>query len=191
MGEELYYHTHGIDMSIIQDKILLSTPKNKSYGIGQTLFRDYYVPDIFQIIIEMVDEVTSRLRYASKQARTITLGIGYSKSYGSGFNRQVSLESPTASPTVIYQTCLEIFHEFYEAIPIRRVHVSLSNMSSKTSHQMNLFEDIEKEVNESKINHTIDKIKYKHGKNMINRASSEFDSSTAKKRNDMIGGHNA
>ena len=53
IGEELYYHTHGIDLSRIQDKNKIK-PISKSYGTGQTLFRDYYPPDVYQIIIDVV-----------------------------------------------------------------------------------------------------------------------------------------
>ena len=72
LGEELYYHTHGIDMSMIQHKQHVRS-KSKSYGIGQTLFSDYYVPDVFQIILEMVDDVSRRLRLSHKVAKTIHL----------------------------------------------------------------------------------------------------------------------
>ena len=112
-GEELYYHAHGIDMSLIQEKIHIRQA-GKSYGSGQTLFHDYYVPDIFQVMLEMVDDVTRRLRVGQRKARTIHLGIGYSKAVGGGFSRQVTLEQPTNSPSVVYQTCLQIFRNYYE-----------------------------------------------------------------------------
>ena len=37
------------------------------------------------IILEMVDDVTRRLRIAKKRAQTISLSIGYTKSVGGGF----------------------------------------------------------------------------------------------------------
>ena len=53
IGEELYYHTHGIDMSLIQQKLNMKQV-NKSYGIGQTLFQDYYKPEIYQINLQII-----------------------------------------------------------------------------------------------------------------------------------------
>lgn len=191
LGEELYYHTHGIDMSILQDKMMLSAPKNKSYGIGQTLYRDYYVPDIFQVIREMSDDVARRLRMAKKQATTISFGIGYSKAYSGGFGRQHTIEVATSSPTKIYEVCVDLFNEFYEGLPIRKVHVAVSGMKSNDTYQMNLFEDIEREISEEKVHLAMDEIKDRFGKNSVLRASSGFESSTVKKRNEMIGGHNA
>ncbi|MBN2504969.1 MAG: Y-family DNA polymerase, partial [Bacilli bacterium] len=122
IGEELYYHTHGIDMSLIQDKLKLK-PVSKSYGTGQTLFRDYYKPEIFQIVLEMIDDVCRRLRITRKQAQTIHFGIGYSKDTGGGFARQITLGKPTSSESTVYQTCLKLFEDNYEGMPIRRVHV--------------------------------------------------------------------
>src|SRR5690554_5282677 len=60
LGEELWYHTHGIDLSDIKDKDKLRA-KPKSFGSGQVLFRDYNETEIMTIILEMVDEVSRLL----------------------------------------------------------------------------------------------------------------------------------
>lgn len=190
IGEELYYHTHGIDSSLIQDKNKIK-PIAKSYGIGQTLFHDYYPPDIYQIIIELVDDVSRRLRLSKKKAKTIHFGIGYSKDSGGGFSRQLSLDQPTSSESEIYKICLHLFNEYYEREPIRRVHVSVTGLVEQPEMQINLFEDINRVVKEAEVFSAIDEIKFKFGKNTVNRASSELKSSTIKARNDMIGGHHA
>ncbi len=190
IGEELYYHTHGIDMSMIQEKMKIK-PISKSYGIGQTLFRDYYTPDIFQIIREMVDDVCRRLRMNKKIARTIHFGIAYSKEIGGGFARQVTLEQATSSEATVFKSCLDLFDFYYEGDPIRRVHVSVSGLIDNKSYQFSLFENAEDVIKEQQIFSAMDEIKYKYGKNSVNRASTETKSSTAKARNDMIGGHNA
>jgi DNA polymerase V len=190
LGEELYYHTHGIDMSMIQHKHNIRS-KHKSYGVGQTLFSDYYVPDIFQIILEMVDDVSRRLRLSKKVAKTIHLGISYSKDVGGGFSRQMSLEQPTSSTHVIYDICLSIFNKYYQDEPIRRVHVSATNLKESHVYQFSLFEDPDFVIKEQNLFHAVDQVKYKYGKNTINRASTELESSTTKARNKMIGGHHA
>jgi DNA polymerase V len=190
LGEELYYHTHGIDMSMIQHKHNIRS-KHKSYGVGQTLFSDYYVPDIFQIILEMVDDVSRRLRLSKKVAKTIHLGISYSKDIGGGFSRQMSLEQPTSSTHVIYDICLSIFNKYYQDEPIRRVHVSATNLKESHVYQFSLFEDPDFIIKEQNLFLAVDQMKYKYGKNTINRASTELESSTTKARNKMIGGHHA
>jgi DNA polymerase V len=189
-GEELYYHAHGIDKSLIQDKLTFKS-SGKSYGSGQTLFHDYYVPDIFQVMLEMIDDITRRLRMSGRIARTIHLGIGYSKAVGGGFSRQFTLDEPTSSPSIVYQTCLNLFYNYYEDEPIRRIHVSVGNLMKKTVHQFSLFDDERMLEKEYQFQSTIDQIKQKFGRNSVNRASSEFESSTIKARNKMIGGHHA
>ena len=190
IGEELYYHTHGIDSSLIQDKNNIK-PIAKSYGTGQTLFRDYFPPDVYQIVLELVDDVSRRLRMSKKKAKTIHFGIGYSKEAGGGFSRQLSLDQPTSSESEIYKACLHLFNQYYEREPIRRVHVSVTNLVEQPEIQINLFEDINQAIKEAEVFSAIDEIKFKFGKNAVNRASSELKASTVKARNDMIGGHNA
>jgi DNA polymerase V len=190
LGEELYYHTHGIDMSLIQKKVSIRT-SGKSYGSGQTLFHDYYVPDIFQIILEMVDDVTRRLRLHRRVARTVSFGIGYSKHVGGGFSRQITLDQPTANASLIYEACLSLFRTYYEDEPIRRVHVAVTNLSENHYYQFTLFDDALRLEKEHALHTAVDDIKFKFGRNSINRASSEFESSTIKARNKMIGGHHA
>ncbi len=190
LGEELYYHTHGIDMSRLQDKDKVRAV-SKSYGIGQTLYHDYYEPEIYQIMIEMVDDVVRRLRGSKKCAKTIHLGIGYSKDTGGGFGRQITLPQPTQSESAVYQACLHLFHEHYEGEPIRRVAISASGLVDKQEYQFSLFEDVEAVVKEQQLFAAMDEVKVRFGKNAVNRASSESEASTVKARNDMIGGHNA
>jgi len=190
IGEELYYHTHGIDMSLIQEKLRLK-PASKSYGIGQTLFEDYYEPEIYQIIREMVDDVCRRLRVSKKKATTVHFGLGYSKDTGGGFARQMQLSQPSSNESHIFQLCLKIMKKFYNESPIRIVRVSVTGLIDDHDYQVNIFEDIETVMKEKEAFHAVDVIKERFGKNSINRASSELKSSTIKARNEMIGGHNA
>ncbi len=191
LGEELYYHTHGIDMSLIQDKNSVR-PFNKSYGTGQVLFRDYYKPGIFQIILEMTDDVCRRLRTSHKKARTIYLGIGYGMNNGGGFSGRKTLVQPTANVLEINEELKRIFDKHYEeGTPIRRVQVTVTGLINEGAMQLNLFEDSEKKIREQKAALAMDKIKNRFGKNAVNRASSELKNSTVKERNNMIGGHHA
>ncbi|MCK9236201.1 MAG: damage repair protein [Acholeplasmataceae bacterium] len=190
LGEELYYHCHGIDMSLIQDKGK-TRAKDKSYGVGQTLFHDYYAPDIFQIILEMVDDIAQRLRLSHQVARTVHLGVGYSKAFGGGFYRQTTLEQPTASETTLYETCLSLFHQFYEGDPIRRIQVSVSQLRKKQFQTYSLFDNPEQIMKEHALRQSLDEIQFKFGNLATYRASSELEASTAKARKKMVGGHHA
>ena len=190
VGEELYYHTHGIDMSLIQQKMNIK-PVSKSYGIGQTLFQDYYKPEVYQIIREMVDDVCRRLRLSKKMAKTVHFGLAYSKEIGGGFARQMKLDQPSQNQSHVFRACLILMNKFYDNSPIRVVKISVTNLVDKKGYQVSLFEDVNAVVKENAVFSAMDEIKEKFGKNSVNRASSELKHSTIKARNDMIGGHNA
>jgi len=188
LGEELWFHTNGIDMSLIKDKDKLSR-KPKSYGISQVLFKDYNATNILTIIREMVDDVTRRLRLTKKRTKTITLSIGYSRGYEDGFSRQTTLEQSTSSTSIIYKTCLELFDIYYDNYPIRQVGISLSNLTDSNTYQYSLFEDADALEKEQQLEATIDEIKFRYGNNSVLRATSEEEHSTVKARNKQIGGH--
>jgi len=189
MGEELYHHAHGIDMSIISEKLVYK-PVSKSVGHGQTLFRDYFADDVTQIILEMTDDVTRRLRNSNRKAYTINLGMNYSKETGGGFNRQLTLTFPTNNEAEIYNSCMDLFDEFYDGSPIRKVTIRATNLVKEYYVQLNLFRDMNKVVKDHKLHSSLDNIKFRYGKNAVLRGSSLVESSTTKARNTMVGGHN-
>ena len=188
IGEELWYHTHGIDMSLIQDKKKYK-PLSKSFAIGQVLFQDYNKETTPQLILEMCDELSSRLRETNKKASCIHLIIGYNQDFGGGFSRQKKVDKPVDLGREITAVCLEIFNEHYDNEPVRRIGISVSGFVEDSGIQLNLFEDSVKKVKEERLFDTIDQIKKKYGKNSVRRASTELEYSTAKARNEEIGGH--
>lgn len=188
MGEELWNHANGIDMSQISD--WKSAPKDKSFSHSQVLFKDYNEINIRLIIEEMVEVISARLRKENKQAGIIGLGIGYSKTYGGGFYRVNKIPSATDNTKEILDNCLLLFERFYEGLPIRKVTISLGGLKDKDSVQLNLFESLESIEQTENINNIIDEVKDRFGKNSILKASSLLDDSTIKERNNKIGGHN-
>lgn len=192
MGEELYHHAHGIDQSIINEKLVYK-PVSKSVGMGQTLFHDYSGEEIVQIVLEMTDEVTKRLRQSNKKAYTVNLGISYSRDTGGGgFNRQITLPFPTCNEAEVYNSCMMLFDEFYDGTsPIRKVTIRLANLVEEYYVQLNLFKDMNQVVKDHKLHSSLDNIQFRYGKSAVLRASSLSESSTVLARNKMVGGHNA
>ena len=188
IGEEMYYHAHGIDTSLIQDKSSLFS-RQKSFGQSQVLFRDYHGHDIKIIIRETVDEVARRLRLAHMTAQTISLGISFSKEIGGGFGKQFTLEHPTIHADVIFHVCMMIFDSAYDDEPIRRIHVSVSHLKKISYTQLSLFENQASLDQKLKLEQTVDTIQIRFGKNSIRRVLSELEASTLKARNHMVGGH--
>ena len=188
LGEELWYHAHGIDMSLIQDKKKYK-PLSRSYGIGQVMFEDYNRETAPQIILEMCDELSTRLRFSSKKATVIHLSLRFNHEYGGGISRQAKTEKPVSLGKDIAKECLNLFNEYYRDEPIRGFAISVSGFVEDEGIQLNLFEDGEKKIKEEKLFDTLDKIKRRYGKNSVRRASTELEHSTAKMRNEEIGGH--
>ena len=190
MGLELWEHANGIDLSKISDMSNYK-PKDKSYSNSQVLFKDYNGENVKIIISEMVDMVCKRLRLGNKQGSVIGLAIGYSKNVGGGFYHVMKIDAPTDVNKKVLECCMLLFDRYYTGLPIRKVGVSVGNLSDKNSIQLNLFEDFEKVQKEEIKEKTIDTITNKFGKNSLLKASALLQDSTVKDRNKKIGGHNA
>lgn len=189
IGEELWNHANGIDLSQINERYNLKL--EKSYSNSQILFKDYYKNNIDIVIKEMVDIVTRRLRHNHKQALVVGLSIGYSKTFGGGFHRVMKLETPTDSEKDILKICMFIFEKYCQNYPIRKVGVSVGRLSDKDNIQLSLFDNLNAHLNEDKKNLVIDEITDKFGKNSLLRASALLPDSTIIERNKKIGGHSA
>lgn len=188
MGNQLYYHAHGIDYSklgapIIQGQI--------SYAKGQILLRDYDDPkEVKHVILEMCEEVARRARSAKKCGRTISLGIGYSKDEGGGgFHRSKTVEEPTNVTMDLYRTCLQLFEENFANRIVRQISITLSNVCDDEELQLNLFE--ENKIKERELGYVMDAIRKKHGSNAILRAVSYTKAGTTLHRSKLVGGHKA
>jgi DNA polymerase V len=191
IGVEMWYHVNGIDMSLIQDKYKIER-KSKSLGNGQVLFRDYYYPEINQILLEMVDVVCARCRATNQTTQLVSVGIMYSKDQLGGFSRQMKLNSPTTSAKLIFEMVMVLFKKNYTPnTPIRRVNISLGLLADRREITYGLFDNVSEYIDEENVENTIDKIRAKFGNNSIIRLSSESKHSTYKQRNQMIGGHNS
>ena len=189
IGEELWKHANGIDLARISD--FNHSPKDKSLGHSQVLFKDYDEENIGLIIKEMLDVLGARLRRHKKKTTVIGFGIGYSKTYGGGFYHSRKIPSATNDVDYIYDLCMSMFERFYEDLPIRKVSISFGGLVDNNTEQLNLFEDYEDVKKKDNINNAVDAIKDKYGKNSILKASSLLKDSTAIERNKKIGGHRA
>ena len=190
IGEELWYHANGIDLSKISD--FKRVAKDKSISNSQVLYKDYYNNDVLLIIKEVLSLLLKRLRKENLLTKHISLHINYSKNTGGYFSISKKLDQETNDEALLYKTLLNMFSSYYEEnMPVRKVGISLSKLEKNNHIQLNLFENI-KEVNDkNNLNNTIDKINDKYGNNSILKATSLLSNSTIKSRNEKIGGHNA
>ncbi|MCQ6266123.1 UV damage repair protein UvrX [Fictibacillus sp. WQ 8-8] len=188
MGNQLYYHAWGVDLSEVGAPIMQG---QISYGKSQILLRDYTDPkEVQHVILEMCEEVARRARTAKKAGRTVSLGIGYSKEeWGGGFYRSKTVAEPTNITMEIYQVCLELFHTFYEGKTVRKITIALSNVCEDNETQLSIF--TLEHPKKRKLGYVMDDIRRKYGSNALLRAVSYTSGGTALHRSTLLGGHKA
>lgn len=187
MGEQLYWHAWGIDLSPVYGNFVKH--EQKGFGHGIALLRDYTEKEVSVCILDLCEEVCRRARTAGKTGKTIHLGIAYSKETGGGFSRSRSIPIPTNVTMDMYHVCMQLFHEFYDGHShVRHVYVTLNNLYEKAETQLDLFEDRSKKTD---IGYVMDAIRDKYGATAILRASSFTDAGVTLDRSKKIGGHRA
>lgn len=189
IGEQLFFHAHGIDRTILSDT---HTPKANSFSKNQILNLDYTNPQDIEIVIrEMTDANASRLRKHKLVTTTVRLTIGYSRNSSlPGFNRQMSIEA-TDSSQKLADYLIQLFHKYYERNPVRTVNVSFNNLVPKQDQQLNLFETVEDVVKDERLDQTIDFVREKFGYTSLLHANSLMENSTVIERSKLLGGHQA
>lgn len=188
-AEILIDHANGIEPCTMADIKNFKT-KSNSISNGQILFEDYTLDDAFIVIKEMVDMLSLELTEKNMVTNNISLTVGYSKHEISHTGGSKKLKTYTNSYTKLSKYFEELYYETTNKnYPIRRLNVCLGNIIDKdlSDMQLTLFEHAEN----NELQKAIVKIKNKYGKNSILRGTSLQEKATAKKRNKLVGGHNA
>lgn len=186
MGNQLYYHAWGIDLSPLGAPI---AEGQISFGKGQVLMRDYRNrKEVLAVILEMCEDVARRAREAYQVGRTISLGVSYSKhAFGGGFYRSYTIDEPTNDTMKIYKVCEHLLDQYYAERPVRQLSLSISKLESEHSMQLSLFDD--EKWKRRKLGATMDRLRSKYGPTAILRAVSYTEAGTAIARAQLVGGH--
>jgi DNA polymerase V len=186
MGNQLYHHAWGIDLSEIGAPIMAG---QISFGKSQILLRDYKEKEeIKHVILEMCEEVARRARTHRKAGRTISFGVGYSQDeFGGGFYRSRTIHQPTNVTMDIYRVCLELFQEHYTGKTVRQISMSIGNLVEDSQLQLDLF-DL-KADKRRELGYVVDSIRRRYGSGSLLRAVSYTEAGTARHRAKLVGGH--
>lgn len=186
MGNQLYYHSWGVDLSDLGAPIIEG---QISFGKSQILLRDYKEEEeIKHVILEMCEEVAKRARTHRKAGRTISLGVGYSKEeFGGGFHRAKTIEQPTNVTMELYRVCLELFYQYYNGQTVRNLSITLGNIVDDHELQLSLFDMGAGKRRE--LGYVVDRIRNRFGPGSLLRAVSYTAAGTAKQRATLVGGH--
>jgi len=191
IGEQLVLHARGIDFTnpYYKPELQQHAIVQKGFGSGITLMRNYYGDDIITALFDQIDEVARRAREVKMVGRTVSLSIGYSDDAGGGgFSKSRTIDCATNLPHKIFTVCKELFYENDIGRPVRNIHVSLTNLSTDETMQMDLFED---DTRDRKVASVMDEIRTKYGTKSVVWARSITSGGTVMERSKTIGGHKA
>ena len=189
IGEQLFFHAHGIDRTILSDRFV---PNEYSFSKNQILNSDYTNPyDVEVVIREMTEENAMRLRKHRLTTSTVNLAIGYSKHTShSGFSHQMAIEATSSSKKLV-EYMIRLFRKYYKNYPIRVINVSFSKIAPKQEQQLSLFESLEDVLKDERLDITIDLVRKKFGYTSLLHASSLIQNGMAIQRSKLLGGHQA
>jgi len=166
-GAMLWEYANGIDNS----EVNYLPEKPKGIGNSVTLPKDLDNKDeICSIILDLVEQVTYRLRKENMVASSVTVELR-NKNF-LDFSHQTKFTVPTSSTKEIYDKAKILFNEMYKSgTQVRLVGVRVGNLSENGKGQISLFENTKTNEKQEKIDKTVDILKEKFGYDLVTRAS--------------------
>lgn len=184
VGTDLHLHANGIDESIISKKY---ETKKSGLGKSQILLRDYEMDEMKVIISEQVEEVFYRSRLQGKYPNTISIQIGYSDK--GGIRKQFTNKNGFKSTHSIINTLWKYVYDNADRTElIRTCAINFTNLKDDNIQQLELFKS-QKEMKSEIIDHAMDKIRLKYGKDSVIKANSLTHSGTRLSRKNTLAGH--
>lgn len=190
-AEYLIDHSWGREPCTIED-IKAYKPKANSISNSQILFEDYKTNDAFLVMKEMVDVNVLQLTENHLVTNHISLFIGYSKNVIKPSRGSRKIGVTTNSCKLLMEEFILLFKKIIvKDYPIRQIAISFGNLKDEYFEQYNLFTDMEDIDKERRLQQTLVSIQNKYGKNAVLKGMNFYDKATQRKRNTLIGGHNA
>jgi len=190
-AEYLIDHAWGREPTEISD-IKAYRPSSNSISNSQILFEDYNYIDAYLIMKEMVESNVLQLTEKHLVTNHISLYVGYSKNCIKPSRGSRKISNTTNS----YRILLEEFKLLYKKIinpnyPIRQIGISFGNVKDEIYEQFDLFADQEDIEKEKRVQEALIHIRNKYGKNAVLKGMNFYEKATQRKRNGLVGGHNA
>lgn len=190
-AEYLIDHAWGREPTEISD-IKAYRPSSNSISNSQILFEDYNYKDAYLIMKEMVESNVLQLTEKHLVTNHISLYVGYSKNCIKPSRGSRKITNTTNS----YRILLEEFKLLYKKIinpnyPIRQIGICFGNVKDEIYEQFDLFVDQEDIEKEKRVQEALVHIRNKYGKNAVLKGMNFYEKATQRKRNGLVGGHNA
>lgn len=162
-GDTIWNYANGYDTGLVQ-----KNSATKSYGNSITL--NYDVTDketAKMILLSLCETVGARIRSDHCYIGVVSVNIT-----DCDFNqqsKQCTLDNPTNVTEEIYNYSANLLDEMWEHQPIRLIGVSTSHVTDTATRQISMF-DTPQDIQLSKLNAAVDKIRRKYGEDSIKRA---------------------
>ncbi len=186
LAQVLWNTANGIDQSPVTPDTFDKLPK--SVGHMMTLPRDYIsTEDINTILLELTEEVCLDCRRKGLLGAVVTIDCLCSPfETPTGFSRQIKMPDPTNHTNTVFTSVKSLFYVHWNRMPVRRVGITLSHLTSEKEYQLSLFADFEKL---RALDYAADAIKSRFGNSALLRAASLAYEGQALTRVKKIGGH--
>jgi DNA polymerase IV len=170
-GNEIHLHANGIDDSSV---LARKTGDVKSIGRSTTLPED--ISDIEKakiVLMELADDIGMTTRRHDKKGRTVHVTLKYPDFQV--ITRQITIPATSTTGEIYQAGCSLLEQNWNSSHPVRLIGISLSGFNDdRSSDQLSLFDqtknDVKNEKNE-RIDKAMDKIRKKHGSEIITFAS--------------------
>ena len=201
--EKILYDTFGINAEYLIDHawgrepvtiadIKAYKPKSNSISNSQILFEDYNYRDAFIVMKEMVECNVLTLTENHLVTNHISLFIGYSKNVIKPSRASMKISVCTNAYSLLVEEFIYLYRKIVnKEYGIRQIAISFGNVKDELYEQYDLFTDHEKIEKEKRLQETLVQIKNKYGKNSVLKGMNYYDKATQRKRNGLVGGHNA
>lgn len=162
-GELVYNFAWGRDVSIVND---LKYSEVKSIGNSTTIPYDIVDrEDAYRYLLSLSESVGMRLRAIEMRAFVVAIHI---KTNGfKTVQKQKKLLYTIASTNDIYEEARKLFDLLWDLTPIRHLGVRVSQLQEELPRQLYLLK--ESDDKEIELDHTIDSLREKFGKDIILR----------------------
>ncbi len=166
LGQQLHAYANGLDDS----PVLAQAEKAKVYSISTTLAEDVTTVEAAnQILLELADSVTTRMR--ADQARAYCICVSIRTHDFKNRSHQRKLEDATDVTNEVYAVSKSLLLELWkDRSPLRLLGITLAQLVYENEGQMTLFQN-EKKARARMLDQTLDSIRSRYGMDTIKRGS--------------------
>ena len=157
---------NGINISEVNSKPI----QNKGIGNEITLERDIYnKEELYDKLLYLSEKVGIRIRNINKYAYVIVVVL--KDVYFKRHSHQIKLLNPTNNTNEIYNQSVKILNEMWKDVPVRLVGIRLDNLTDSYNYQASIFDSIDKNNVDEKLDKAVDNLKIKYGNEILKRAT--------------------